>query len=322
MNSFKLVISVFIISNILLLQGCIDEHHIDDKYDLYVGANINNGYSSIQNAINEASNFESIFIYDGIYNEEIIVDKSIKIFGESNDKTIIACKENQSQEISIITISVDNCTINGISINNPYSNNSVIGINIKSSNNSIINNYIYNTDRAVFIDSDYYDSLTNNSIQFNKIYNNEYGLYIEYSNNNNISGNNISNSGQYGIYDQNSNYNIFSYNSFYNNNYGLRIKGSRYNEIFNNNIILNKKGLYFCCGARENTVFNNNFIENKDWHANDALGNNWDNGIIGNYWDDYEEKYPDSEKNNGIWNTSYSVYGGSYMDNFPLVNPV
>ncbi len=323
MNLKKFIINFLIILSILLLNGCIDEETTNGKYDIYVGANVTNGYSTIQKAIENSSNGDSIFIYDGVYNENLIINKSINITGESNDKTIINYIKDQEQEIIIITILADSCILNNININNSNGTDNVLGIVIKSSNNTIINTSITNTEKGIYIDSDYNVNSRNNSIIMNNISNNNYGLYVTYSNNNNISKNKIFDNKEYGIYLLNSNDNILSYNFYYNNtDYALRIKGSRYNKLYNNNIFLNQKGLYFCCGARDNIVYNNNFQDNIIWHANDALGNQWDNGIIGNYWGDYEEKYPNSEIINGKWQTPYNISGGSYKDNYPLVNPI
>ena len=60
---------------------------------------------------------------------------------------------------------------------------------------------------------------------------------------------------------------------------------------------------------------------NHDWSAMDEVTNQWDNGNIGNYWDDYIDKNPDAISIDGIWDTPYNITGGSNMDRFPLVNP-
>ena len=325
MNLKITIITFFIISSIVLNVGCLEEEIINVKYDIYVGNNIDYGYSTIQEAINNAKDGESIFIYNGIYNETIIINKTLNIIGESNDKTIIDFKGNIYGEGYIFLISQDNCTIDGIQINNSKNIKNIIGIAIKSSNNKIINNTIMNTNKAIVINpsNDYDSYYLKNDIAFNNLSNNDYGMHVIYSSYNNISKNIFYLNNEYGIYlTGSSDDNILSYNTFLENNYGLRIKGSRDNELFNNDIFSNQKGLYFCCGARNNIVYNNNFQDNIIWHANDALGNQWDNGIVGNYWDDYEEKYPNSEIINGMWYNPYNITGGSYTDNYPLINPI
>ena len=116
-----------------------------------------------------------------------------------------------------------------------------------------------------------------------------------------------------------SNDNILSENRFTDNNYAIRVRGSMLNTIINNWILNNNYGLYFCCGGRDNIAYDNVFMNNAYWNANDAIGNTWDNGVVGNYWDDYTGV---DENGDGIGDTSYSVYGGSNLDNYPLMQPI
>jgi len=102
------------------------------------------------------------------------------------------------------------------------------------------------------------------------------------------------------------------------NNYAIRIKSSLINKVINNQIMNNQYGLYFCCGSENNIAYNNVFINNINWNANDALGNKWDNGKVGNYWDDYTGN---DQNGDGIGDTPYLV-GGDKGDNFPLMEPI
>ncbi|MFE3846142.1 NosD domain-containing protein [Thermoplasmatota archaeon] len=335
MNLKKFIINFLLISCILLLNGCIDEETTNGKYDIYVGANINNGYSTIQKAIENSSNGDSIFIYDGLYNENIIINKSISIIGESNDKTIINYIGNQYQEISFITLLADNCTIDNIKINNSNGTDNVLGIVIKSSNNIIINTSITNTEKGIYIDSDYNVNSRNNSIVMNNFSNNNYGLHVTYSNNNNISKNNIFNNKEYGIYLQSSEYNIISYSKYAGNDCGIRLKTSKYNKITYNNISFNKKGLYICCGSYNNNIHHNNFINN-DLSADDGYTTQYytsSSPFEGNYWSDFKPSINASDKytgknydilgSDGIWdNSSYLIYRGDNEDIYPFVNPI
>ena len=81
----------------------------------------------------------------------------------------------------------------------------------------------------------------------------------------------------------------------------------------------------FCCGSANNTAYYNVFRNNRDWNAFDEISNqsnHWDNGVVGNYWDDYLEKYPYANQLDGIWDTPYSIENKDNFDRFPLVNPV
>ena len=101
----------------------------------------------------------------------------------------------------------------------------------------------------------------------------------------------------------------------------MRIKGSSNNTVYGNKISNNTYGLELCCGADFNTIYFNSFINNTEKNAHDYLVNNWDNGTVGNYWSDYQDKYPSANQENGIWDTPYSIDGGDNFDRYPLVNP-
>ncbi|MCJ2534139.1 MAG: right-handed parallel beta-helix repeat-containing protein, partial [Candidatus Thermoplasmatota archaeon] len=133
-----------------------------------------------------------------------------------------------------------------------------------------------------------------------------YGIYLHISNNTIISNNNISNCYR-----------------------GIRIKGSDNSLVFDNSFFKNERGVWCCCGAGNNMIYHNNFIQNQEFHAIDDIVNHWDNGTVGNYWDDYQEKHPDAVAKNGIWNLSYNIYKletselvDPKLDRYPLVDPI
>ena len=57
---------------------------------LYVGGSGEGNYSSIQQAVDDATDGDIIFVYSGTYNESVLVNKQIKLIGENRDNTIIA----------------------------------------------------------------------------------------------------------------------------------------------------------------------------------------------------------------------------------------
>ena len=72
-------------------QRCLPSNH---STTLYVGGSGPNNYTKIQDAINDASDGDTVFVYnDSIpYYEHIIINKSINLIGEDKDTTIIAAK--------------------------------------------------------------------------------------------------------------------------------------------------------------------------------------------------------------------------------------
>jgi len=56
---------------------------------LYVGGNSPGNYTTIQSAINTANPGDTIFVYSGTYYENVLVNKTLNLFGENKDITII-----------------------------------------------------------------------------------------------------------------------------------------------------------------------------------------------------------------------------------------
>ena len=121
MKNFALLILILTISS--LISGCFNS---DDNY------------ISIQEKIDNSNDGDIIFIKSGIYNEKLIINKSITIIGENKNNTIIDCKNiNSFKPINVILINSNNCTIKGFKITNSNILNNTTGIKINSSNNII-----------------------------------------------------------------------------------------------------------------------------------------------------------------------------------------
>ena len=61
-----------------------------------------------------ASDNDTIFVYNGTYDESVVVDKSLTLQGENRETTIIdACGGNKGIEIT-----ADECVISGFTIRN------------------------------------------------------------------------------------------------------------------------------------------------------------------------------------------------------------
>ncbi|MHA1107065.1 MAG: NosD domain-containing protein, partial [Promethearchaeota archaeon] len=66
-----------------------------------------------------------------------------------------------------------------------------------------------------------------------------------------------------------------------------------------------------------NLIYYNCFIGNNINAQDDRTDNEWDNGTLGNFWDDYAGV---DANNDGIGDTPYDVPPvGSSVDNFPLM---
>jgi parallel beta-helix repeat protein len=160
----------------------------------------------------------------------------------------------------------------------------------------------------------------------NNISNNRDGIYQYSSKNNNIKGNTISSNKENGIsFSGDSDSNTITNNTISSNKgKGISFNGdSNSNTISANNILNNNNGLYFSAyDNNHNIIIHNNFINNTH-NVIDEYYNTWNGGQYGNYWDDYEDRYPDAKKKRlkGIWDTPYDIPGGDFYnkDFYPLL---
>jgi parallel beta-helix repeat protein len=129
-----------------------------------------------------------------------------------------------------------------------------------------------------------------------------------------------------------------SHNLFINNTmedaklWGILLGLGDYNVFYKNTIAnnggLGHDGYGLAIGGTHREVNNNLFYGNTFMNNSKNFGTNWevvgsnsfDNGSMGNYWDDYLTKYPNAVEigNSGIGNIPYQVYG-SILDNYPLM---
>ena len=109
-------------------------------------------------------------------------------------------------------------------------------------------------------------------------------------------------------------------------NLGILLINSNRNKIKANLLYNNKKtGVSILYDSSENVIWMNNFVGNGDSQAlDDGPNNHWDNGIYGNYWDDYHLLYYNvTQKVGDAWAIPYAISGTSGSDdNYPLTSGI
>ena len=225
----------------------------------------------------------------------------------------------------------DNNTISGNDASNTITSNQDRGISLGNDcdNNTISGNKANkNTEYGIYLR----ENCDNNTISGNNASNTitankliGYGIYLrENCDNNTISGNNANNNKITGIHlKENCNNNTISGNTVKDNRGGSYSGDGIYLEInCNNNTIVGNtirdnpgNGLTLI-SSNGNLVYNNNFTNNGPNVLNSGgKYNKWDNGTIGNYWDDY---YPGVDADDdGIGDTPYKINFGC-QDNIPI----
>ena len=219
---------------------------------LYVGGNGTGNYSKIQDAINDASDGDTVYVYDDSspYYENIVVEKTINLTGENKETTVI----DGRRENDVILISSHNVKISGFTLKNSgklgWQNDHDAGIDIRSSysiisDNILLNNYhgiasIASSNNTYFNNTIYQNSAYgivlwdygNNNISCNTISNNKDGILVSYEKYNKILNNVFVSNENYGLA-VTRNHNTISGNTFYND--GLFIDAST-NNISNNTV--------------------------------------------------------------------------------------
>jgi len=205
-------------------------------------------YPTIQEAIDEASEGDIVFIKEGIYYENLLIEKSLSIVGENKLTSII----DGDKVGSIILVKNDRVTIANLTIQNggPITNDSSFfdahtGIHLLQVNNcNISNNVLINNGYHLWL----YGS-SENSIAGNYIKTGNSGIRLDHSSNNNkVIENHIENITLMGLYGHMA--------------FGIHLfRDSHENMVKNNNISSNMYGIYgYSC--INNTFLENNIINN------------------------------------------------------------
>jgi parallel beta-helix repeat protein len=130
----------------------------------YVKASGGTPYTRIQDAINAASDGDTVFVFAGTYVEHLTIDKSIKLIGQGTLRTIIDGNINVTHVSTVIDVTAGNVTIRGFTIRNALKS----GIYIDSERNLITQNRIINNGlEGVYIHSGENNRITNNDINQN-----------------------------------------------------------------------------------------------------------------------------------------------------------
>ncbi|MFX1570538.1 MAG: NosD domain-containing protein [Promethearchaeota archaeon] len=149
---------------------------------------------------------------------------------------------------------------------------------------------------------------------------NQFGIVLWGSNHTTISGNTFNTNSMDGIYLLMSALNSIIGNTMSNNvANGTYLLQSDFNTISGNTINNNDIGLGLDSGSNDNLCYENYFRNSGTDHAFDnGVNNDWNNTLIGNYWDDYTGYDMDFD---GIGDTPHDVPppGGS-QDYLPIWN--
>jgi parallel beta-helix repeat protein len=276
-------------------------------------------FTSIQEAINNASDGDTIFVCNGTYYENVFVSKAITLIGESKEGTII----DGGGVRTTVEVHVNNVTITGFTIEN--SNIPLCsGIEIYNSNYvNIIDNIITNNNGygVEIYGSSYFNTVSDNIITNNQVV----GILIYDPDGkagwNVVKANCIINNTGSGIVLTESHTNTLEDNVITNQGTGIFFTHAANNTIKNNLISNNQKGIYLWgYHTLGNSFFHNNFINNTYQAYGEYISSNsWDDGYPsgGNYWSDYTSIDANGD---GIGDKPY-IIDANNTDRYPLMHP-
>jgi len=286
-------------------------------------------YPTIQAAINAAGSGDSIYVRNGTYKENVLINKAISLFGENSEATVI----DGGNIGNVVRVIEDGVYVANFTIRNsgpgPDFNSGVALDHVRSC--GIMNNNFSSNRWGILVFGSSGNQITNNKISsISSGLGVALGVAVMFSSfNNSISRNTVTQPNGYSIYMQSScNKNILSFNKISSSNgEGIVLHDSHSNNITCNEISSSYRGLRLTI-SNENWVYHNSFKNNTIGGLDNGVGNYWDCGYPsgGNYWSDYvdidEKRGPNQDQpgSDGIWDHPY-VIDGSGQDAYPLVNP-
>jgi parallel beta-helix repeat protein len=245
---------------------------------LYVGGTGAGNYSEIQEAIDDAEVGDTVFVSRGEYRENIVINKTISLIGESRTSTII----EGSHSDPVINVSADEVEINGFRVSESSGYYNLEAIRLYRVNDCIIGNITVSSQREFGI---HLDNSHGNSISDNSISSDDYGIYLSESNENFISNNTVSESWR-GIFLQSSDDNMMSLNNISECSNGIYLSDSENNTISDNYIEGSNRGITLS-SSRNSDLINNSLIDNRltiwgdlfeDWGTHNIDTSNTVNG--------------------------------------------
>ena len=194
-------------------------------------------FPTIQAAVNYANSYDTIYVRNGIYDENLVINKAVYLIGENSYTTII----DGSGIGDVINITVNYVQIRDFTIRTSGTEKDFAGVKISSSNGNVIkSNTINNNLNGIVLSNSHHNTIRDNIISENI----DYGVLLSSSDNN------------------------FIYNNRINcNQIGIKVYDSEYNNIRLNEIDYSYSVDNWSDKTIDKTVFEDDF--NKDYYTDE-----------------------------------------------------
>jgi parallel beta-helix repeat protein len=315
----------------------------------------------IQEAIDAAPWGETIEVSSGIYQESLVVDRSLILKGISSEGSL---PRVESENGPAITIKANGVILEGLWAKSASGWTGDAGILVLSNDNIIRNNMASGSGNAgIFLQMCRNNTLSGNVVQGNgneglllknasrnlleknEVSDNRYGCKLVASQENRISGNTFLQNRFEAINLQESHANLIEGNYAAGCDGALVIDRSRDNIVRKNDFVGNEKGIYLSylgtgnevqskgkgvvisynsMPSSESVSSNNSIYLNNlsnKKNARDDSFDNWDNGKVGNNYSDFNDP-AEGCKGIKICDAELSIPGGPSVDLYPQASPV
>ena len=267
-------------------------------------------YTSIQDAVNNANDGDTILVYTGTYTENVDVKKRLIIKSDSGnpDDTIVQAADPDDH---VFHVTADNVIISGFGVTG--ANN--YGIRLEGVEEcAIINNIASDNRYGIGIEDSDHNDLNNNTANANE-WN---GIILRHSRYNTLNNNNVSKN-RVGIYVHSSQYNELSNNNASNNSVGIEQALSDNNKLKGNIASKNRCGI-FLYKCNKNEITGNTLNSNGDCGIylrysddNDLSNNTVCSSRLGIHLVDYSRN--NTLKDNFLSNNSEGIKAAGNSDN-------
>lgn len=258
-----IIFTFFLIGNSSISLGQIENKSttlkpLSNGKFLYVGGSGPNNFTLIQDAIDNSTDGDTVYVFNGIYFENIIITSNIALIGECKETTIIdGLKKGTVIDIQKSFVNVKGFTIinsgtgfhqAGISactdenvISDIIFSNNGIGVLVAyyHLNNQIYSCYFHNNTEGIYVEKNSQAGSGKTYVHHNTIEENKNGIHVELSSDT-IIENNVIYQNKVGLYIENSGGIMINGNHIEKNDIGLRCKESAANNIEKNNFMNNK----------------------------------------------------------------------------------
>ena len=229
---------------------------------------------SIQAAVDNASDGDMIIVHDGVYTENIDVDKRLTIQSENGYATVQAANTSDS----VFEVTANYVNISEFTVKN---SSSCAGISLKGVDHCNMSyNNISNNNRGIYGNATTNNTILNNTVLKNK----QFGIVLKDSRNNTIMNNIASNNAGCGIGLHPSQHNVVEENIVWSNSIenglgGISLYLSDSNSIMKNKVSSDPYGgivLVFSNKTiiEDNTISNNTYGIYLESSQNDTIKNN------------------------------------------------